>query len=132
VSGGGNLIWVGVLRVTGKGPDQEESKMYAGEVSVDSMTAHGIDISTRHGKANELAEMLSFCVAIAKTGLQNRVMSLFYDSNSCCCTFELCPSIEQFDDVADEIEQVALKTIGQFEWFGIIRHGTPIEFDLEV
>ncbi|WP_186005912.1 hypothetical protein [Pseudomonas congelans] len=105
--------------------------MYAGEVSVGSMTANGIDISTRHGKANELAEMLSFCVAIAKVGLQRRVESLFYDSNSCCCTFELCPSVEQFDDVADEIEGIALKTIGQFEWFGIIKHGAPVEFDPE-
>lgn len=106
--------------------------MYAGEVSVDSMKAFGIDIDTRHGKANELAEMLSFCVAIAKTGLQSRVISLFYDSNSCCCTFELCPSVEEFDEVAEDIKRAALKTIGQFEWFGTINHGAPIEADLEL
>ncbi len=105
--------------------------MYAGEVSVGSMTAHGIHIDTRLGKANELAEMLSFCVAIAKIGLQQRITSLFYDSNSCCCTFELCPSVDQFDDVAEEIEQVALSTIGQFEWFGVVRHGAPLA-DLEL
>ncbi|NVZ22676.1 hypothetical protein HX794_23825 [Pseudomonas costantinii] len=106
--------------------------MYVGEVSVDSLKAFGIAIDTRHGKANELAEMLSFCVAIAKVGLQNRVISLFYDSNSCCCTFELCPSVEEFDEVAEDIRRAALKTIGQFEWFGTINHGAPIEADLEL
>lgn len=105
--------------------------MRESNVSVDSMNAYGIDICTRHGKANELAEMLSFCVAIASVGLQSRVTSLFYDSNSCCCTIELCPSVEQFDDAADAIEKAALKTIGQFEWFGTIRHGAPLEFDPE-
>ncbi|MDM3885959.1 hypothetical protein QSV36_10155 [Pseudomonas sp. BCRC 81390] len=105
--------------------------MRESSVSVDHLTAHGIEICTRHGKAYELAEMLSFCVAIAQKGLQKRVISLFYDSNSCCCTFELCPSVEQYDDVADEIEKAALKTIGQFEWFGTIKHGLPMEFDPE-
>ncbi|MEE1881490.1 hypothetical protein V0R55_15085 [Pseudomonas soli] len=105
--------------------------MYAGEVSVDSLKAFGILIDTRHGKATELAEMLNFCVAIAKKGLQNRVTSLFYDSNSCCCTFELCPSVEEFDGVAMEIRNTALATIGQFEWFGVINHGAPIYADLE-
>ena len=105
--------------------------MYAGEVSVDSLKAFGILIDTRHGKAAELAEMLNFCVAIAKKGLQSRVTSLFYDSNSCCCTFELCPSIEESDAVATEIRTVALSTIGQFEWFGVINHGAPIYADLE-
>jgi len=101
-------------------------------VSVDSLNAYGIDICTRHGKAYELAEMLNFCVAIAKKDLQNRVTSLFYDSNSCCCNFELCPSVEQFDDVAEEILNTALETIGQFEWFGTIEHGAPLERHLDL
>jgi hypothetical protein len=105
-------------------------KMRESNVSVDSLNAYGINISTRHGKAYELAEMLNFCVAIAKKELQSRVVSLFYDSNSCCCNFELCPSVEQFDEVADEILNTALETIGQFEWFGIIEHGAPMEIDL--
>ncbi|MDD1016862.1 hypothetical protein [Pseudomonas rubra] len=105
--------------------------MYAGEVSVDALKAFGISIDTRHGKAGELAEMLNFCVAIEKKRLQNRVISLFYDSNSYCCTFELCPSVEEFDEVATEIRNTALATIGQFEWFGVINHGAPIDADLE-
>lgn len=128
---GGNLVWDGVLRVTGMGPDRG-SKMRESSVSVDSLTAHGIVISTRHGKAYELAEMLNFCVAVAKQGLQNRVTSLFYDSNSCCCNFELCPSVEQYDDVAEELKAIAIETIGQFEWFGNVEHGVPLEADLEL
>ncbi|MCG8291921.1 hypothetical protein [Pseudomonas entomophila] len=106
--------------------------MRESSVSVDSLTAHGIEICTRHGKAYELAEMLNFCIAVAKKGLQNRVSSLFYDSNSCCCYFELCPSVEEFDDVAEELMNSALETIGQFEWFGIVKHGAPLEADLEL
>lgn len=100
-------------------------------VSEDALSAYGIEICTRHGKAYELAEMLNFCVAIAKKGLQSRVSRLFYDSNSCCCTFELCPSVEQHDEVGREIQATALATIGQFEWFGYIEHGAPLEADLE-
>lgn len=105
--------------------------MYAGEVSEDSLKAFGISISTRHGKAYELAEMLNFCVAIQAEGLHKKVISLFYDSNSCCCNFELCPSVERYDDDYQAILGVGKKTISQFEWNGSVVHGAPMVSFLE-
>ncbi|ROM84907.1 hypothetical protein BK652_10030 [Pseudomonas brassicacearum] len=101
--------------------------MYAGEVSVGSMIVHGIEICTRHGKAYELAEMINFCVAAAGAGLERRVKSVFYDSNSCCCTFELAESIGPYDDVDETLRELALNTISQFEWNSTIEHGQGLD-----
>lgn len=129
MTGGGNLVLVGVLRVTGTGPDQEEAEMYEGEVSVDAMKVHGIDIDTRHGKAYELAEMINFCVGAAGAGLERRVISLFYDSNDCCCRVILHDSVKPYDDVDRVLKTVALHTISQFEWNGTIEHGHGLDLE---
>ncbi|MDE4538040.1 hypothetical protein GIB19_12510 [Pseudomonas sp. ITEM 17296] len=101
--------------------------MYEGEVSVDSMTVFGIVIDTRHGKAYELAEMINFCVVAVGAGLQRRVESLFYDSNDCCCRIRLKPPVPGYDDVDRILKTVALHTISQFEWDGVIEHGTGLD-----
>ena len=101
--------------------------MYAGEVSVDAMTVFGIEISTRHGKAYELAEMINFCVALERRGLKRKVVSVFYDSNSCCCSFEISRSVERYGDSEQGIFEAAKETISQFDWFGTVKHGEPLE-----
>jgi len=67
--------------------------------------------------------MLNFCVMAAKRGLNKKVISLFYDTNSCCCSFELDASVKECDDVDRALLDIAEQTIGQFEWRGFIRHG---------
>jgi hypothetical protein len=93
------------------------------EVSVDSLEAFGISISTRQGRARELAEMLDFCISIANKGLQDQVVSLFYDSKSCCCNFELSSSVERHSLVEENILATARDTISQFDWHGTVEHG---------
>jgi hypothetical protein len=100
--------------------------MYSGEVSEGTLKVFGMTITTRHGKAYELAEMLNFCVELERADLLGLVISLFYDSNSCCCTFELNPLVDVYDDNWSSILQVAKKTISQFEWNGSVVHGAPL------
>jgi hypothetical protein len=91
------------------------------------MTVFGIAVTTLHGKAYELAEMINFCVAVAGAGLERRVENVFYDSNDCCCRFELCPSVESFDEVDTVLRKIARQTISQFEWNGTIDHGHGLD-----
>jgi hypothetical protein len=93
------------------------------EVSVESLEAFGISITTRHGRAYELAEMLDFCISIANKGLQDQVTSVFYDSKSCCCNFELPSSVERYSLIEENILATARETISQFDWYGTIEHG---------
>ena len=100
-------------------------------VTEGSMTACGINICTRHGKANELAEMLNFCVAASRANLESKVVSLFYDSNSCSCSFELASAVDPYDDDGKAILEIARQTIAQFEWDGLVEHGAPLD-DMEL
>lgn len=100
-------------------------------VSESSMTANGIAICTRHGRATELAEMLNFCNLAARRGLNDKVISLFYDTNSCCCSFELDPSVEEYGELDSALLDIANQTIGQFEWHGHVNHGAPLYGDVE-
>lgn len=101
--------------------------MYHGEVSEGSMSVFGIPVSTRHGKAYELAEMINFCVGVAAAGLEKRVKNVFYDSNDCCCRFELCSTVEPYDEIDSILRKIAQQTIGQFEWNGMIDHGNCLD-----
>lgn len=84
---------------------------------------HLIDLVSRHGVESEEKELEEFAHAIQNNNLHPFVLSAFYDSNSCCCQFTLAECVEEFSPLANEIEAVALATIGQFEWFGCIQHG---------
>lgn len=94
-----------------------------GQISVSGMTAFGISICSRHGKACEMAEMLNFSYSIAVRGLQKYIESVFYDSNSCSCTFSFIPLFDKYSEAAEVIRQCALETIRQFDWFGSYEHG---------
>jgi len=89
----------------------------------DVQTTYGIVITSRHDSEIEIKEMVSFAEAAHQRSLAPYVRSLFYDSNSCCCNFELADEVEPYGHISNELLQIALETIGQFEWFGQIQHG---------
>lgn len=84
---------------------------------------YGINITSRHDHDSEMKQMVNFVEAAYQRSLTQYVRSLFYDSNSCCCYFELTDEVEPYDPIANELLEIALETIGQFEWFGQIQHG---------
>ena len=84
---------------------------------------YGINITSRHDHDGEMKQMINFVEAAHQRSLTPYVRSLFYDSNSCCCNFELADEVEQYGPIANELLEIALETIGQFEWFGQIQHG---------
>ncbi len=88
------------------------------QVNVDAMSAFGIEICTRHGRAHELAEMILFARAAAVENVHHLVKNVFYDSNACLCSFEYSTDLQLGDPEERLLFNAALKTIGQFEWFG--------------
>lgn len=94
-----------------------------GQVNEYALVAFGVDIESRHGKARELSELLAFADELAKNRCQHLVKKAFYDSNSCCCTFTFADEIDRFDIEAHIVLDAASRTISQFEWFGMIKHG---------
>lgn len=93
------------------------------QIDVTGMHAFGIPISTRHGKARELAELLQFAEEAAKANVNSYVQAAHYDSNSDCCSFTLDRAVQQHSTIAEALLTAALKTITQFEWFGVVQHG---------
>ncbi|ARV18576.1 hypothetical protein AEP_01632 [Curvibacter sp. AEP1-3] len=96
------------------------------QVSPGTAVALGISLSTRHDKAGELVEMLNFATMVAQMGYEDLVTSVFYDSNSCTCNFELADGLTHADQGALAILHCAKQTITQFEWDGEIFHGAPL------
>ncbi|MBD2803486.1 hypothetical protein [Xenorhabdus szentirmaii] len=94
-----------------------------GQIDIYGCTAFGIHLSSRHGIAYELAEMLLFAEGLEKKGLTRYVESIFYDSGSCTCNFEFTHDVEKYSKIADQIELVAMEHISQFEIFDNICHG---------
>ncbi len=93
------------------------------QVSPGSLTAFGVHIISRHSKASELIEMLSFVQAAARDDISDVLDEVFYDSNSCCCSFRFKHELPLGDPVERKLLAAAEKTIGQFEWDGVIHHG---------
>lgn len=91
------------------------------EISADAMKSFGIDVSTRYGKAWQMAEMLMFTTALANRDLHSLVSSVFYDSKSDCCSFEFSQDLSP--EQKDGILACAEKHISQFDWDGYVLHG---------
>jgi hypothetical protein len=87
-----------------------------------AMQAFGIMISSRHAKAKEIIEMISFCRLLAAEEVSG-VKNLFYDSNSDCCFIECDAQIASDSANAKQIESVANRSLAQYELFGTIGHG---------
>lgn len=97
------------------------------QVSPSSLDVFGIDISSRYGKANEIIEMINFSRLAAQSNVAHYVNNIFYDSKANLCTFELATSVKLGDPVANVLKIAALETIGQFDWFGYVEHGAPLD-----
>lgn len=104
----------------------ENSKDYFGEKGsqIDgSLTAFGIYLNSRYGKAREMAEMLNFAHRVARAGLHTLFEEIFYDSNADLCTFIFKNGKEPTGDAVEQIEAIASKTLAQYELLGDIGHG---------
>ncbi len=95
------------------------------QLSVGSLTAFGISISSRYSRATEMIEMLQFCQGLAVEGLEGAVGEVFYDSKSDICNFVLNFD-DRYSDLEKAILEVAKKTVSQFEWHGVVKHGTSL------
>ena len=92
-----------------------------------SCVAFGIPLVSRHGKAIEMIEMLSFALGVATEGLHPNVENVFYDSNACCCEIKLSDDAREGSETERMILNVARKSISQFLWFGMVYHGDFIK-----
>jgi len=93
------------------------------KVGIRDTTNHQIELVSRHDALCEKKELDEFAQAIQRNNLHPFVLSAFYDSNSCCCQFTLAECVQEYSPLANEIRDVALATIGQFEWFGYVEQG---------
>lgn len=91
------------------------------------LNAFGIEIDSRHHQADEIIELIGFARACAARKVAHYVKRAFYDSKANMCSFEFDGAVKEGDTVADAILEAALQTIGQFDWFGIVQHGQPLE-----
>lgn len=98
---------------------QEKSR----QVEPSSVTAFGIAIVSRYGRARELRQMLSFAECLARNGLSEHVAQVFYDSNADLCSFEFKAPLRLGDPIEGLLRDIALRHVAQFEWFGAAYHG---------
>lgn len=112
------------------------SDNYPDKAQVDTygFCAFGINLSSRHALAWELAELLSFADLVARNGKAKWIESVSYDSNANLCSFELAPGISFYSQNGEFLKELASKTLSQFEWpQGVIYHGdTPHNRELGV
>lgn len=94
-----------------------------GQVEPGSLVAFGIPINSRYSKVLEIMEMLAFAHLAAQAGVAGYVDSVFYDSQSCCCTVQLKPEAERQPDVARTLGECGDRTLSQFtmDEMGIVR-----------
>lgn len=57
------------------------------QLSSGSLTAYGIQLTTRYAKCSEMIEMLELSELAAEAGAAAFVKSLFYDSKAGLCSF---------------------------------------------
>src|SRR5262245_30071848 len=95
------------------------------QVEPSVMTAFGIEISSRYGRANELTELLRFAEQVALENVAQFVKAAAYDSKAGFCTFELDPKVKKGSPIAATILGVAKAKVGHFLWFDIAEYGEP-------
>lgn len=98
----------------------------AQQITEVGMLAFGVPIATRWGKAQEMAEMLTFMQYAAARGLHTLVKDVFYDSQACVCTIELHDPSGYLTESGLTLRDCAQRAISQFDWDGQIRHGASL------
>jgi hypothetical protein len=96
------------------------------QVEPGTLVAFGIEVKSRYGQAQELIELLDFAESAARKNVAHHVKQAYYDSKMCLCSFTLDPSVREGDPIAALILEAATEGVGQFEWFGVVRHGGPL------
>lgn len=86
-----------------------------------------VPYASRYGEAAELREMESFSSALVEAGLHIWVAELFYDSKSSCCAVTLDPTISRGDPIVESIIKLGEQSLAQFEVFGCVYHGEPLQ-----
>lgn len=81
---------------------------------IGGINVHGIWLESRHGRLNELREMLAFAEMAHARGLARYVAAIFYDSNGAeaMIKFHITPQV--FDPVFNAVEAVARRTLRCF------------------
>lgn len=98
----------------------------AHQVSAGSITAFGIDVITRYGKASELVEMINFAKLAALKGAHTLVKEVFYDSQANLCTIELFDESLWLSEQGMALRECAANSIRQFQWDGVVGHGLDL------
>ena len=98
------------------------------QISPHKFVAFGIDITSRHGKASEVIEMISFARDAALSGVNDLIDEVFYDSVSCLCTITLVEDAENSGSSGEKLLAAAMKTLSQFQFDedGKIFHGDSL------
>lgn len=87
---------------------------------------HQIVLISRHNLEWELKELENFEEIVCRRSLEKYVNQVFYDSNANLCCFEFSEEVEDYSLIVDELLEIALETISQFDWFGSAQHGKPL------
>lgn len=86
----------------------------SGQLSVGSLTAYGIELTTRYSKCAEMIEMLEFARLAAEAGAAAFVRSVFYDSKAGLCSFEWHGPIDP--EAEAQLRACADRSITQYQW----------------
>lgn len=94
----------------------------APQMDIFSITAFGIELVTRYGRANEMAQMLNFSCKIADAGLHPLIKGVFYDSDPLQCSFTFLNDEFPTGEAEKRIHEIATETIANFEWIDNVNH----------
>jgi len=97
------------------------------QVTISKFEAFGVCVTSRYGKATEIIELINFSKHVCLSDVSGFIISVFYDSKSSCCSFEIDSSLKETSIIAKRIFEAAIACISQFEWFGTIYHGVPMD-----
>jgi len=101
-----------------------------------SSTAFGVEISSRHGKFDEIQEMMNFAELLAEFGVEPMVKSVLYDSPTSLAIVELDTSAYRYwCQMEPLLEYLASRSLSQFslvykphDYDSGIGHGYDFEF----
>lgn len=84
------------------------------QLSCSSLTAYGIELTTRYSKCSEMIEMLEFAELVAEAGAAAFVKCLFYDSKAGLCTFQWHGEIDP--EAEAKLRECADRSLTQYQW----------------